>query len=84
MYYKEALDASRSVLGNTHPDTLTSISNIGMVLEVQGEINNTFLLIVLQIIIDIIKTTLSIKYTYDLYLLRSLSLIPFIVICISC
>jgi len=40
VYYKEALDVSRSKLGNTHPDTLVSISNMGNVLRDQGEINN--------------------------------------------
>ena len=37
MYYKEALDASRSILGNTHPDTLVSISTMGIVLKAQGK-----------------------------------------------
>ena len=37
MYYKEALDASRSVLGNTHPDTLISISDMGNILKAQGK-----------------------------------------------
>ena len=36
VYYKEALDASRSILGTTHPDTLVSISNMGNVLKAQG------------------------------------------------
>ena len=36
IYYKEDLEASRSVLGNTHPDTLVSISNMGNVLRDQG------------------------------------------------
>jgi len=40
VYYKEALDASRSILGNTHPSTLVSISNMGNVLRAQGKINN--------------------------------------------
>ena len=40
VYYKEALDARRSKLGNTHPDTLVSISNMGNVLQAQGKINN--------------------------------------------
>ena len=37
VYYKEALDASRSILGNTHPSTLASISNIGNILYSQGK-----------------------------------------------
>jgi len=37
-YYKEDLVASRSILGNTHPDTLVSISNMGNVLRDQGKI----------------------------------------------
>ena len=37
MYYKEALDARRSTLGNTHPDTLVSISNMGNILQAQGK-----------------------------------------------
>ena len=32
VYYKEALDASRSILGNTHPSTLACISNMGNIL----------------------------------------------------
>ena len=36
MYYKEALDANRSILGNAHSDTLASISNMGNVLKAQG------------------------------------------------
>ena len=39
VYYEEALNASRSILGNTHPSTLASISNIGNVLKAQGERN---------------------------------------------
>ena len=39
-YYKEDLDASRSILGNTHPDTLASITHMGRVLQSQGDINN--------------------------------------------
>ena len=38
MYYQEALDASRSILGNTHPDTLVYISNMGAVIFSQGEL----------------------------------------------
>ena len=30
------MDASRSTLGNTHPDTLVSIGRMGSVLEAQG------------------------------------------------
>ena len=37
MYYQESLDASRSILGNTHPDTLASIGNMGVVLHSQGK-----------------------------------------------
>ena len=37
VYYKEALDASRSILGNTNPDTLESINNMGSVLHAQGK-----------------------------------------------
>ena len=40
VYYKEALDASRSLLGNTHPDTLVSIGNMGVVLHSQGTRNS--------------------------------------------
>ena len=40
MYYKEDLDSSRSTLGNTHPDTLASISNVANVLQAQGDGNN--------------------------------------------
>ena len=41
MYYKEVIDASRSLLGNTHPDTLVYISNMGEVLYIQGDTYNT-------------------------------------------
>ena len=37
VYYKEALDASRSILGNAHPTTLLYINNMGDVLEAQGK-----------------------------------------------
>ena len=37
VYYKEDLDASRSISGNTHPDTLISISNMGNILQFQGK-----------------------------------------------
>ena len=37
VYYKEALDTSRSILGNTHPDTLVYTSYIGNVLYAQGK-----------------------------------------------
>ena len=40
VYYKETLDARRSILGNTHPDTLVSISNMGNVLYSQGKRNS--------------------------------------------
>ena len=36
VYYKEALDARRSILGTTHPSTFASISNMGNVLKAQG------------------------------------------------
>ena len=36
VYYQEAFDASRSILGITHPQTLVYISNLGSVLEAQG------------------------------------------------
>ena len=39
MYYKEDLDASRSILGNSDPSTLVSISNMGNVLYSQGKRN---------------------------------------------
>ena len=41
VYYQEILDAGRSILGNTHPQTLVYISNLGSVLEAQGDVNNT-------------------------------------------
>ena len=37
VYFKEALGASRSILGNTHPDTLVYINNVGNVLKAQGK-----------------------------------------------
>ena len=40
VHYHEALDASRSILGNTHPHTLIHLSSIGSVLEAQGDINH--------------------------------------------
>lgn len=39
-YYKEASDGNRIELGNTHPDTLSSISNIGGILEKLGKFDN--------------------------------------------
>ena len=36
VYFQEALDASRSFLGNTHLSTLASISNMGNVFKAQG------------------------------------------------
>ena len=36
-YFREALDANRSILGNTHPSTLASINNMGNVLKAQGK-----------------------------------------------
>ena len=38
MCFKEALDTCRSILGNTHPDTLVSISNIGAVLSTKDDV----------------------------------------------
>ena len=38
VYYQEALDASRFILGNTHPHTLACISNMGAVIFSQGEL----------------------------------------------
>ena len=38
------MDASRSVLGNTHPDTVVSITNMGRVLQAQGDGNNANLI----------------------------------------
>ena len=35
--YREALDVRRSVLGNTHPDTLASINSMGNVRRAQGK-----------------------------------------------
>ena len=35
-YYHEALNASRSILGNTHPDTIVSMSKMGSVLQARG------------------------------------------------
>ena len=40
VYYKDALDARRSILGNTHPSTLVSISNMGNILKAQGKTNS--------------------------------------------
>ena len=37
VYYKESLDVLRYILGNTHPSTLVSISDIGNVLKAQGK-----------------------------------------------
>ena len=39
VYYKEALDASRSILGNSHPDTVAYIGNVGNILCTQGDVN---------------------------------------------
>ena len=60
VYYKEDLDASRSILGNTHPDTLVSISNMGDVLQAQGDLNYVNL-IWLQFKISLIYCNI---YTY--------------------
>ena len=40
VYYREALDASRSILGNTHSDTLVYTSYMGNVLRAQGKENS--------------------------------------------
>jgi len=37
-FYKEALDGNRSVLGNSHPDTLVTINNMGVILNNQGKL----------------------------------------------
>ena len=37
VYYQESMDARRSILGNTHPDTLVSIGNMGKVLQAHGK-----------------------------------------------
>ena len=42
-YFQEALDVRRSTLGNTHPDTLVSISDVGSILHAQGDIINTYI-----------------------------------------
>ena len=44
VYYQEALDVRRLILGNTHPSTLISISKMGSVLQAQGDVNNTNML----------------------------------------
>ena len=46
VYYEEALDASRSVLGNTHPDTLVYIGNMAHVLYTQGDTYNISILLI--------------------------------------
>jgi tetratricopeptide (TPR) repeat protein len=37
-YYRDALEKRRRVLGEEHPDTLTSINNMGVLLESQGKL----------------------------------------------
>ena len=37
VYYKESLDVRRSILGNTHPDTVASIGNMGKVFQALGK-----------------------------------------------
>ena len=37
--YHEALEASRATLGDRHPSTLTSISNLGLLLQDQGKLD---------------------------------------------
>ena len=51
------MDASRSVLGNTHPDTVVSITNMGRVLQAQGDGNNANL-IWLQLMIRFLLTSI--------------------------
>ena len=41
LYYKEALDTSRSMLGNNHEDTLVYLGNMADVLKAQGHANDT-------------------------------------------
>ena len=35
---RDALEVSRETLGNRHPDTLTSINNLGMLLKAKGDL----------------------------------------------
>ena len=35
--YRETLEVQRETLGNQHPDTLTSIGNLGVLLEEMGD-----------------------------------------------
>ena len=44
MYYEKALDASRSILGNIHPETLASINNMGNILQTQGKRNSKIMI----------------------------------------
>ena len=37
--YREALAGKRATLGDTHPHTLTSINNLGMLLQDQGKLD---------------------------------------------
>ena len=36
---EEALNACRETLGDRHPDTLTSINNLGLLLKAQGQLD---------------------------------------------
>ena len=38
-YYREALEKRRRVLGEEHPDTLSSINNMGLLLRDQGKLD---------------------------------------------
>jgi len=38
-FFREALEALRRTLGDTHPDTFTSINNLGLLLHDQGKLN---------------------------------------------
>jgi len=37
--YREALEAFRRTLGDSHPDTLSSINNLGLLLKGQGKLS---------------------------------------------
>ena len=49
VYYQEDLDSSRSTLGNSHPDTLVSVSKMGSVLQAQGNMYSTIMICQLMI-----------------------------------
>ena len=50
MYYKEALDVRRSILGYTHPHTLVSLGGMGNLLQAQGCRNNIFFHCIISIL----------------------------------